>query len=238
MNNKIKGMRVVIKTNEHANLDSLSFRYGHFFTEDEELLVSDIKNLENLANDRQSFSASFMLPNSNKILTGFFIILKKDKTVITVINKNATSEFRLSEMIKSLRISEYITPADNIKMFKNGIKTYEGVIDYLFNKKVSVEITSKNSHIERLSSLLSNSTYDKQEVESNLLGALYENETSLNKIKILQHNYEHMKDELDDAKIDIQRLTKQIKNAEIDTALQQARLMELESKKVKDEISH
>ena len=98
MNNIINA---ILKSKEHANLDSFSFRYGYYFLEDTNLNffnVTEFKDREIRDSDKKyGVRASFNLPDKNKPLQGKFILLKSNNSIVTVIREGST--FRTEELL-------------------------------------------------------------------------------------------------------------------------------------------
>ena len=171
-------MKVFIKSDAHANLDSLSFRYGFYFVEDTYINlinpteVTDKKIHE--SHKRYAFRATFNLPNGNKNLQGIFILLRKDNTVITIIRegKAFNAEEKLSETIKKIREDGDITPDDIVEMYKQNLKDSAQLTTYLGNlignKKVKLAQDAADQKINRLAEALKNTANRAKRAELEL----------------------------------------------------------------------
>ena len=154
-------IKVVVKSAEHANLDSFPFRYGYSFENDSSLLITVTSNENSKDKDRIVVKGSFKLPNSkNKIHLGKFVILKNSGIVATVIrlNHDEGSEYNLSKTLRKLREDGDIDTATLIQMYDSGIKEHVEVIRFL-SKKLSKE------KINKLSSDLANQINTNDELK-------------------------------------------------------------------------
>lgn len=157
-------MDVLIKAKEHANLDSFSFRYGFYFSEDTNLKLLNVTEIndERIRDPEKKLAvrASFNLPGKSKPLQGKFILLKSSNSVVTIIREGGVfkTEELLSETLRKLRIDGDITPNDNIEMYKNNIKTHLEVIRHLSEKiggiKVKKAEDEANLKIEKIAEAL------------------------------------------------------------------------------------
>ena len=157
-------MDVLIKAKEHANLDSFSFRYGFYFSEDTNLKLLNVTEIndERIRDPEKKLAvrASFNLPGKSKPLQGKFILLKSSNSVVTIIREGGVfkTEELLSETLRKLRIDGDITPDDNIEMYKNNIKTHLEVIRHLSEKiggiKVKKAEDEANLKIEKIAEAL------------------------------------------------------------------------------------
>jgi len=171
-------MKVFILAKGHANLDSLSFRYGFYFLEDTYLeLINATEIIDKNIHEphkRYAFRASFNLPNNNKNIQGIFILLRDSNTVITVIREGSAfnTEERLSETIKKLREDSDISPDDIVQMYKNNIKDGAQLTKYLGNligdKKVKLAQDSADIKINKLSQALKKTAKRAEIAESEL----------------------------------------------------------------------
>ena len=170
MNKKIKAL---IKAEEHANLDSFSFRYGYYFLEDSMLDLFNCTEIKDKfirdLDIKRAVSASFKLPNSSKALQGQFILMKNNNTIVTVIRGGSAfkAEEFLSETLRILREDGDITPDDNVQMFQSRIKSTAEVVKHLSEKigtkKVKAAEAKAEKIIEKLAEALrkSNERADK-----------------------------------------------------------------------------
>ena len=149
---------VVIKQNEHANLDSFPLRYGFVFEKDTQLEIHcDPSTLRPDKNpkykNRYNVIAKFTNPTNNRTERGVFYLINNQNNkfydndkVITVIRylDEAENEHHLSEVLKSLRISNEITPQDLIKFhplyMTRQLSTHADLIRILAEKKSTKEI--------------------------------------------------------------------------------------------------
>jgi hypothetical protein len=149
---------VVIKQNEHANLDSFPLRYGFQFEKNTDLEIHcDPSTLSPDKNpkykNRYNVIAKFTNPTNNRTERGVFYLINNQNNkfydndkVITVIRylDEAENEHHLSEVLKSLRISNEITPQDLIKFhplyMTRQLSTHADLIRILAEKKSTKEI--------------------------------------------------------------------------------------------------
>ena len=149
---------VVIKQNEHANLDSFPLRYGFVFEKDTQLEIHcDPSTLRPDKNpkykNRYNVITKFTNPTNNRTERGVFYLINNQNNkfydndkVITVIRylDEAENEHHLSEVLKSLRISNEITPQDLIKFhplyMTRQLSTHADLIRILAEKKSTKEI--------------------------------------------------------------------------------------------------
>jgi len=149
---------VIIKMNEHANLDSFPLRYGFTFDKDTELEIHcDPSSLRSDKNpkykDRYNIVAKFVNPSNNMPETGvFYLINNQDNKyfdndkVITIIRHldEKETEHHLSEVIRSLRLSKDLSCQDLIKMhplyMTRQLSTHGELVKLLVQTKSDVEI--------------------------------------------------------------------------------------------------
>ena len=149
---------VVIKQNEHANLDSFPLRYGFQFEKNTDLEIHcDPSTLSPDKNpkykDRYNVIAKFTNPINNRTERGVFFLINNQNNkfydndkVITIIRylDEAENEHHLSEVLKSLRISNDITSQDLIKFhplyMTRQLSTHADLIRMLAEKKSTKEI--------------------------------------------------------------------------------------------------
>ena len=150
---------VVIKQNEHANLDSFPLRYGFVFEKDTQLEIHcDPSTLRQDKNpkykNRYNVITKFTNPTNNRTERGVFYLINNQNNkfydndkVITVIRylDEAENEHHLSEVLKSLRISNEITPQDLIKFhplyMTRQLSTHADLIEILAEKKSTKEVS-------------------------------------------------------------------------------------------------
>jgi hypothetical protein len=162
MQQKIEKFRltktVVIKQHEHANLDSFSLRYGFVFEKDTELEINcDPSTLRPDKNpkykDRYNIVAKFINPSNNMPETGvFYLINNQDNKyfehdkVITIIRHldEREIEHHLSEVIRSLRLSNDLSCQDLIKMhplyMTRQLSTHGELVKLLIHSKSAEEV--------------------------------------------------------------------------------------------------
>ena len=149
---------VVIKQNEHANLDSFPLRYGFQFDKNTELeIYCDPSTLNPDKNpkykDRYNIIAKFINPLNNRTERGVFFLINNQNNkfydndkVVTIIRylDEAETEHHLSEVIKSLRISKDLTPHDLMNLhpqyMTRQLSTHSDLIRILAEKKSGEEI--------------------------------------------------------------------------------------------------
>ena len=83
---------VIIKMNEHANLDSFPLRYGFTFDKDTELEIHcDPSTLRPDKNpkykDRYNIVAKFVNPSNNMPETGIFYLINNQDTILSIVNR-------------------------------------------------------------------------------------------------------------------------------------------------------
>ena len=173
-----KTIKAIVKAENHANLDSFSFRYGYYFSEDSNLDLfscTEIKDKYIRELDiKHAVRASFKLPNSDKMLQGQFILMKSNNAIVTVIRGGSVfkAEEFLSETLRILREDGDITPDDNVQMYKSRVKSTAEVVKYLSDKigatKVKVAEEKAKKTIEKLAEALrkSNERADKALLEA------------------------------------------------------------------------
>ena len=135
-----KTIKIFIHAQHHANLDSLSFRYGYYFKEDTQLILFNCteikdKNLRDF-HEKYAVRASFKLSNSDKILQGQFLLMRNDNNLVTVIREGLAFKVEelLSETLRKLREDGDIFPDDNVEMYHKGVKNTVDVVRYLSAK--------------------------------------------------------------------------------------------------------
>ena len=166
MQNSNKTFRILIKANEHANLDSLSFRYGFYFKEDSQLTLyqcTDVKDKDVRDPDiKRAIRASFNLPNSEKRLQGKLLLMRNSNKLVTIIREGGffKTEELLSETLRKLREDGDISPDDNVEMFHKGVKSSVDVLRHLSEKigsqKIELAMKDAQKKIDSLSKALEN----------------------------------------------------------------------------------
>jgi len=146
----MKEIKVIVKSKEHANLDSFPFRYGYSFENDSTLLITVTSKEDSKDRDKIIVKGSFKLPNSKeKIHIGKFAIMKNSNVVATVIRPNYDdgSEFTLSKTLRKLRKDKHIDSKTLIKMYERGIKTHDEVVIFLAKHLEDGEIKQLSSEV-------------------------------------------------------------------------------------------
>ena len=113
-----KSLNVDLYAKEHANMDSLPFRYGFQFPRNQTIELHDIDHWEQQTHDRVKCTASFEDIQGSK-QSGTFILMKTESPllkVVTVWRNDQKSEFYLSELMKNLRKDRKISVADFIEL--------------------------------------------------------------------------------------------------------------------------
>jgi len=149
---------VIIKMNEHANLDSFPLRYGFTFDKDTELEIHcDPSTLRPDKNpkykDRYNIVAKFVNPSNNMPETGIFYLINNQDNkyfdndkVITIIRHldEKETEHHLSEVIRSLRLSNDLSCQDLIKMhplyMTRQLSTHGQLVKLLIHSKSAEEV--------------------------------------------------------------------------------------------------
>jgi hypothetical protein len=113
--------RVYVVQKDHANMDSLPFRFGLHFKKDLILDVFDVTDwrLDAQEGSRFHVEASFRDPDAPKSAhRGHFVLLEGalPKVVTVWRTDDVTTETHLSELIRSLRRERFVSVADLIKL--------------------------------------------------------------------------------------------------------------------------
>lgn len=113
-----KKCTVYIKADEHANLDSLPFRYGFTFQKNTKLEIFACENWEKDSKEENvsKVDAKFLNPDGIEC-KGHFVLLDnkaQHPPVMTVINKDVPSEHYLSDKLRVLRKQNVLTTSDLI----------------------------------------------------------------------------------------------------------------------------
>ena len=135
---------------EHANQDSLPFRYGFNFSQNQDVLLFDCKNYvwEQNTPDFKKYKcfANFEDPKKN-LLKGYFVILEiaQDYPIVaTVIRKDIDTEFYLSNLLKNLRKEKKISVSELLEMHplyeKNQLNSSAQLFEYLIGKRSKTKI--------------------------------------------------------------------------------------------------
>ncbi|MDA9357588.1 hypothetical protein N9R34_01825 [Candidatus Thioglobus sp.] len=164
MQDSNKTIKINIKSEEHANLDSLSFRYGFYFKEDTQITLSECTAIKNIRDSdiKYAVRASFKLPNNEKKLQGKLILMKDSHILATIIREGGSfnKEELLSETLRKLRKDGDISPDDNVEMFHKGVNNTVDVVRHLSEKigsqKIEIAMKDAQNKINNLSKALEN----------------------------------------------------------------------------------
>lgn len=134
---------VDLYANEHANMDSLPFRYGFQFPRNTTVELYSASNWEQQTSYRFKLNASFRDLQGNEH-SGTFILMKTQSPllkVVTVWRNDQKNEFYLSELMKSLRKDKKISVKDLIDLhpryLSGELVTMSALFDALLMKKGS-----------------------------------------------------------------------------------------------------
>ena len=115
---KTRDLKVMVTARDHANCDSLPLRYGIFFTKDTLIEIANISYLyvDRQYSDRYHVNATIKDGAGNET-TGHFVVSSQigyeEPILVTVWRHDVDTEFRLSELMISLRRKGIISP-DNL----------------------------------------------------------------------------------------------------------------------------
>lgn len=174
-----------IDSSKHANLDSFPFRYGFTFRTSERIKLSPVngktfnRKRDAKYRDRYHVDAKFINPNSGNIESGHFVIVEDNNAKIdriaTVwrVSGDVRTETHLSEVIRKLRESGFITVEDILKMnplyISGSLRTHADLIQYLAKESSSDEILELKKIAkladERAEQLLSELDSTKEELK-------------------------------------------------------------------------
>ena len=144
---------VHVPCNEHANCDSLPFRYGMYFETDSTITLTRISltNRPQKYNDRISLDAYF-LDSNNKEQFGHFILGARrgyeNAILITVWRNDADTEEHLSDVMKSLRDCGLLSPQALLDLhpdYLNGKISKHADLVILLGKTMSEEQVKRMS---------------------------------------------------------------------------------------------
>ena len=200
INEKFRLTKIVtVKMNEHANLDSFSLRYGFTFDKNTELeICCDPSTLrpdkDPKKTDRYNIVGTFANPNTNATETGIFYLINNQNNkyfdndkVVTVIRyyEDEDVEHHLSEVIRLLRISQYITSNELIKYhplyIKRQLCTHADLIRLLVKSRSESEVLRIQE--------LANTGLEKSQIKVDKL---------VTQVKILENQNLSLKSELDE----------------------------------------
>jgi len=174
-----------IDSSKHANLDSFPFRYGFTFRTSDRIKLSPLngeifhRNKDAKYRDRYHVDAKFTNPESGKIESGHFVIVEDNNAridrIATVwrVSGNVRTETHLSEVIRQLRESGFITVEDILKMnplyISGSLKTHADLVQHLSKESNSDKILELNEVAkladDRAELLLSELDLAKEEVK-------------------------------------------------------------------------
>lgn len=187
----INSVDVIVLKNEHANCDSLPFRYGVHFSRD---AVIKIYIESNLGTDRNRsdrlhlegwFSDPTALTESRHF--GHFVIGKRngfsDPVLVTVWREDAVTEFYLSETLKQLRTDGIVTPKDLLEMsplyLSGEIRSSASLVLYLSKKMAQEDVRRlKDSEhkalqaVQEIGSQLEKTKLEKEKIHGVALEAI------------------------------------------------------------------
>ena len=139
----IDSLNADLYANEHANMDSLPFRYGFQYPRDRTIELYKASDWEQQTNDRYKVTASFQDVRGNE-QRGTFILMKTQSPilkVVTIWRNDQKNEFYLSELMTRLRKDKKITALDLIDLhprYMSGeLVTMSALFDALLMKKGS-----------------------------------------------------------------------------------------------------
>ena len=139
----IDSLNADLYANEHANMDSLPFRYGFQYPRDRTIELYKASDWEKQTNDRYKVTASFQDVRGNE-QRGTFILMKTQSPilkVVTIWRNDQKNEFYLSELMTRLRKDKKITALDLIDLhprYMSGeLVTMSALFDALLMKKGS-----------------------------------------------------------------------------------------------------
>lgn len=200
INEKFRLTKIVtVKMHEHANLDSFSLRYGFIFDKNTELeICCDPSTLrpdkDPKKTDRYNIVGTFTNPNTNATETGIFYLINNQNNkyfdndkVVTVIRyyEDEDTEHHLSEVIRLLRTSRYITSNELIKYhplyIKRQLCTHADLIRLLVKSRSESEVLRIQE--------LANTGLEKSQIKVDKL---------VTQVKILENQNLSLKSELDE----------------------------------------
>ena len=143
-----------VVANEHANLDSLPFRYGFTYPRTTQMALFNCRNHNWQIEDvKFEVDADFITPNGTKE-TGHFIIMfteHKNPKVVTVWRNDQENEFFISKLLTSLRKQSKISTRELIEMnplyLAGQANTFEDLARILAIREFEPE---KKQELERL----------------------------------------------------------------------------------------
>ena len=128
-------MNIDVIAREHANMDSLPFRYGIHFKFNTTLNIYNIKYRQTQPNGRLKLNANFLDPDGNEQF-GHFILVNtgfQNLKLVTVWRNDQDNEFYLSELMKRLRKAGRISVNDLLQLHERYISGELTTMDALFS---------------------------------------------------------------------------------------------------------
>ena len=125
---------VDVVAHEHANMDSLPFRYGFQYAKTSELRIYDVENKEFQSNNRIKLQAKF-LDDRGEVQDGTFILIKTfapNLKLVTVWRNDQQNEFYLSELMKRLRKAGTLSVQDLLDLHPRYVAGELATMDELF----------------------------------------------------------------------------------------------------------
>ncbi|MDC0433153.1 hypothetical protein OAL88_00550 [bacterium] len=148
---------VDVVAREHANMDSLPFRFGMHFKTDAQLLISNLTNITpgKKGDGFVEVDATFEIPDWNKTFvdsgvssdlinglhTGHLVLVKKTRAtsffkLATIWRNDSEDEFYLSELMKRLRKAGDLTPEILIELHPRYLSGELSTMEALFSALV------------------------------------------------------------------------------------------------------
>lgn len=149
----INSLNADLYANEHANMDSLPFRYGFQYPRDRTIELYKASDWEQQKNDRYKVTASFQDVRGNE-QRGTFILMKTPSPilkVVTVWRNDQKNEFYLSELMKNLRKDGKIRVSDLIDLHPRYLSGELVSMSALFDAlvmKADVNLNERDHDIE------------------------------------------------------------------------------------------
>jgi hypothetical protein len=149
----INSLNADLYANEHANMDSLPFRYGFQYPRDRTIELYKASDWEQQKNDRYKVTASFQDVRGNE-QRGTFILMKTPSPilkVVTVWRNDQKNEFYLSELMKNLRKDGKIRVSDLIDLHPRYLSGELVSMSALFDAlvmKADVNLNERDPDIE------------------------------------------------------------------------------------------
>ncbi|MCL1143218.1 hypothetical protein [Shewanella gaetbuli] len=141
-------IKVLVKHQEHCNLDSFPLRFGFSFDRDQMIEISQETEAEPSEKypNRWRFKGSMINPESGILEKASFVIVKTNSNskIVTAWRNDQETEYYLSEVMKSLRKSGALTVIDLLgfhqKYIQGELCTHADLVNALSTNKSSSEI--------------------------------------------------------------------------------------------------